>query len=76
MVSMGIPMGHFTHVFMDECGQAVEPETLIPLAGLFTPESENGGQIVLAGDPKQLGPVLRSPIACKVGLPNCTPVAV
>ena len=28
----------------------------------------NHGQLILAGDPKQLGPVLRSPIALKFGL--------
>lgn len=27
-----------------------------------------GGQLVLAGDPRQLGPVLRSPLALKHGL--------
>ncbi len=63
---MGFPLGHFTHVFMDESGQAVEPESLISLAGLFDPDCKDGGQIVLAGDPKQLSPILRSPIALKV----------
>ena len=28
----------------------------------------SGGQLVLAGDPKQLGPVIRSPISIKFGL--------
>ena len=28
----------------------------------------SGGQVVLAGDPKQLGPVLRSPISIEFGL--------
>ena len=51
---------------MDESGQATEPETLIPLAKLLDPASGKGGQIVMAGDLKQLGPVLRSPIAIKV----------
>lgn len=32
-------------------------------------ETDNpGGQLVLAGDPRQLGPVLRSPLAQKHGL--------
>ena len=63
---MGVPPNHFSHVFMDECGQALEPEALIPLAGLLDGGHANGGQLVLAGDPKQLGPVLRSSLAIKV----------
>ena len=59
-------MNHFTHIFMDECGQAMEPECLIPIAGLLNPENISGGQFVMAGDPKQLGPVLRSPVAIEV----------
>ncbi|XP_065129006.1 RNA helicase Mov10l1 [Paramisgurnus dabryanus] len=64
MYQIGLRDGHFTHVFLDEAGQATEPETLIPL-GLL---SEGGGQIVLAGDPKQLGPVIKSKIASAFGL--------
>lgn len=33
--------------------------------GLFSPKE---GQVVLAGDPKQLGPILRSPLAIQYGL--------
>lgn len=65
LVSVGIPVGHFTYVFVDEGGQAVEPECVIAIAGLLSPEN---GQLVLAGDPKQLGPVLRSPLALQYGL--------
>ncbi|XP_044207549.1 putative helicase mov-10-B.1 isoform X1 [Thunnus albacares] len=65
LVTGNIPTGHFTHVFVDEAGHAVEPECLIPLAGLLHAES---GQVVLAGDPKQLGPILRSPFALKYGM--------
>uniref|UniRef100_A0A663NB33 RNA helicase n=1 Tax=Athene cunicularia TaxID=194338 RepID=A0A663NB33_ATHCN len=59
-----IRLGHFTHVILDEAGQASEPESLIPI-GLI---SEANGQIVLVGDPKQLGPVIKSKIALSFGL--------
>ncbi|XP_025071153.1 RNA helicase Mov10l1 isoform X2 [Alligator sinensis] len=61
---IGIRCGHFTHAFVDEAGQATEPECLIPL-GLI---SEVNGQIVLAGDPMQLGPVIKSRLAVAYGL--------
>lgn len=60
--------GHFTHVFIDEAGHATEPETVIPLANLLDIDMANGGQLVLAGDPKQLGPVIRSSKASLGGL--------
>jgi putative helicase MOV10L1 len=56
--------GHFTHAFVDESGQATEPECLVAL-GLV---ANAGGQTVLAGDPMQLGPVLRSKYCVKHGL--------
>ncbi|XP_010126303.1 PREDICTED: putative helicase Mov10l1, partial [Chlamydotis macqueenii] len=59
-----IRLGHFTHVILDEAGQASEPESLIPV-GLI---SEANGQVVLVGDPKQLGPVIKSKIALTFGL--------
>ncbi|PSN57275.1 hypothetical protein C0J52_02562 [Blattella germanica] len=42
LVSGGIPAGHFSHLFIDESGQALEPETVIPLAGMLTSEREKG----------------------------------
>lgn len=94
LVSGGISESHFTHVFVDEAGHAVETECLVPLAGkenklmmfslmvmsLFYVLVDDHcvwnkgllnaktGQVVLAGDPKQLGPILRSPFASKYGL--------
>uniref|UniRef100_A0A2I3S9F5 RNA helicase n=1 Tax=Pan troglodytes TaxID=9598 RepID=A0A2I3S9F5_PANTR len=61
---IGVRVGHFTHVFVDEAGQASEPECLIPL-GLM---SDISSQIVLAGDPMQLGPVIKSRLAMAYGL--------
>ncbi|OXB73648.1 UNVERIFIED_CONTAM: hypothetical protein H355_017070 [Colinus virginianus] len=72
LVSANFPPGYFSHVFIDECGHAVEPESVVAIAGLLTamdPDTNpKGGQLVLAGDPKQLGPVLRSPLAAQHGL--------
>ena len=40
--------GFFTHLFIDEAGQATEPECLIPMT-MMGPK----GHIALAGDPHQ-----------------------
>lgn len=62
--NMGFPRGHFTHVFVDEAGQATEPEILVPLNFVHT----DYGQVILAGDPMQLGPVVQSKFAEQFGL--------
>ena len=59
---MGIEESRFSHVFIDEAGHGMEPECLVAIADLLG----TTGQLVLAGDPKQLGPVLKSPVAVKV----------
>lgn len=33
LVSAAFPPGHFSHVFIDECGHAVEPESVTAVAG-------------------------------------------
>uniref|UniRef100_A0A8C1QWD1 RNA helicase n=1 Tax=Cyprinus carpio TaxID=7962 RepID=A0A8C1QWD1_CYPCA len=65
LVTGGFPVDHFSHIFVDEAGHAIESETIISVAGLLNAET---GQLVLAGDPKQLGPILRSPLAINHGL--------
>ncbi|KAF5285039.1 hypothetical protein FQR65_LT02351 [Abscondita terminalis] len=63
LVNGGVPPGHFSYVFIDESGQATESETLIPIAGILSNAAQPGtidGQIVLAGDPQQLGPIIHS----------------
>ncbi|XP_064482229.1 putative helicase MOV-10 isoform X2 [Ornithodoros turicata] len=62
MFGLGLSGGHFSHAFVDEAGQLTEPECLIPLV------LAQGGQVVLCGDSLQLGPVVRSRIACDGGL--------
>lgn len=56
--------GHFSHIFLDEAGQGMEPEALVAVANIKSPDTV----VVLAGDHQQLGPVIRSPIAQKFGL--------
>ena len=65
LYKIGVTEGHFTHCFVDEAGETTEPEAMIPI-GLMASSSK--GQIILAGDPKQLGPVLQSPEAKIYGL--------
>ncbi|XP_004347823.1 hypothetical protein CAOG_03998 [Capsaspora owczarzaki ATCC 30864] len=64
LVSIGLEQTHFSHVFVDEAGQAMEPETLVP--ALFAVHSR--GLLVLAGDHCQLGASVRSAFAMRHGL--------
>jgi helicase MOV-10 len=61
---------HFTHVFIDECGQALEPAILVPITGLLheAMDDQLGGHVILAGDPMQLGPICSSIKAEHFGL--------
>uniref|UniRef100_A0A3P9KNL3 RNA helicase n=1 Tax=Oryzias latipes TaxID=8090 RepID=A0A3P9KNL3_ORYLA len=65
LVTGGIPPKHYTYIFVDEAGQATETESMIPIAGLC---DRSTCQVVLAGDPKQLGPVVISKTAEYHGL--------
>lgn len=51
------------YVFVDEAAQATEPETAIA-ASLMS----SGKQLILAGDPMQLGPICGSKVAEKYNL--------
>jgi len=63
LYNMGFPRGHFSHVLVDEAGQATEPEIMIPLNFIHS----DHGQVILAGDPMQLGPVVQSKLATYFG---------
>lgn len=53
----------FDWILVDESGHAHIPESLLPIAKV-----KSDGQVVLAGDPKQLGPVIKNHEAQRLGL--------
>ncbi|KAF9260599.1 P-loop containing nucleoside triphosphate hydrolase protein [Marasmius fiardii PR-910] len=61
---IGIPRGHYSHIFVDEAGQATEPEVMVSIKNM----ADNDTNVILCGDPKQLGPIIRSTIAQQLGL--------
>jgi helicase MOV-10 len=61
---IGMSRGHFSHIFVDEAGQATEPEVMIAVKTMCDRETN----VVLSGDPRQLGPIIRSTFAQKLGL--------
>ncbi|KAF5738652.1 RNA helicase SDE3 family protein [Tripterygium wilfordii] len=60
----GVERGHFSHIFLDEAGQASEPESMISIGNFCRRKTV----VVLAGDPMQLGPVVFSRHAETYGL--------
>uniref|UniRef100_A0A1B0EWW7 C2H2-type domain-containing protein n=1 Tax=Phlebotomus papatasi TaxID=29031 RepID=A0A1B0EWW7_PHLPP len=63
LVQARIDTKHFSHVFIDESGCCTETQTIVPIVGVIANEHNIHGQIILAGDHKQLGPVLTSSLA-------------
>jgi helicase MOV-10 len=61
---IGLLRGHFTHIFIDEAGQASEPECLVAITNVLG----DATNVILSGDPCQLGPIIQSPIAVEYGL--------
>lgn len=64
----GLKRGHFTHIVIDEAGHATEPEAFAVFASLVSDKAPGATQLVLSGDPCQLGPMIRSPAAQQHGL--------
>lgn len=61
---IGMERGHFGYIFVDEAGQATEPEVMIAVKTM----ADNATRVILSGDHKQLGPIIRSNVARAMGL--------
>ena len=61
---LNVPVGHFSHIIIDEASQAEEPLVMIPIMTF----SNSYTNIILAGDPNELGPIIKSPTAARSGL--------
>ena len=62
--------GYFSHIFVDEGGQALEAEAIMPLA-LATPTT----CVVMAGDYMQMGPKVSAVLTSSeinTHVPTCT----
>ena len=62
LMALNLKKDHFSYIFIDEASQCVELESLIPFA-LASSQNKRGegmlhAQIIIAGDPYQLGPVI------------------
>ncbi|XP_053685734.1 putative helicase MOV-10 [Sabethes cyaneus] len=68
LVQFDVPRNLFKYVFIDECGSSSEPAALVAIAGLVSSRKKINACVVVAGDPYQLGPVIRSELADKMGL--------
>ncbi|XP_024941215.1 putative helicase MOV-10 [Cephus cinctus] len=64
LLSLKLWESHFAYVFIDEAGQATEVESLIPLCLMSSKDDGHigklQGQLIMSGDPQQLGPVIVS----------------
>ncbi|CAG9809492.1 unnamed protein product [Chironomus riparius] len=68
IINAGYPADHFDYIFIDEAGFVSEPESYIPLSGLGLSKKGVHAQVVLAGDHKQLRPVVTNSFAKDMGL--------
>ncbi|XP_043249748.1 putative helicase mov-10-B.1 [Colletes gigas] len=63
LVKLNLKSDHFSYIFIDEASQSIELESLIPFTLTSTQNETCTGtlhaQIIIAGDPHQLGPVIR-----------------
>lgn len=56
----GLTASHFDFVFIDECASSAEPYVVIPISNSMKKGTQFTPTIVLLGDPKQLGQIMRT----------------
>uniref|UniRef100_A0A182JH76 Uncharacterized protein n=1 Tax=Anopheles atroparvus TaxID=41427 RepID=A0A182JH76_ANOAO len=59
LLQLGVKTSMYDYIFIDECGSSKELSALVPIGSVGTDEKNKKLQasVILAGDPKQLGPV-------------------
>ncbi len=62
--ALDVPVGHFNYIVIDEAAQTEEPLAMIPIMGFSNAHTN----VILVGDPNQLGPIIKSPTVVKAGL--------
>jgi len=62
--TLNVPRGHFSHIVIDEAAQAEEPLAMIPIMTFANADTN----VILAGDPNQFSPAIKSRIASSAGL--------
>ena len=63
LFAVGVPEQHFTHLFVDESGHTTEADLMVALQS-----APNVKHMMLAGDHKQLGAVVRAPPCIEAGM--------
>ncbi|XP_050079574.1 putative helicase MOV-10 [Anopheles maculipalpis] len=63
LLQLNVGRSMYDYIFIDECGSCKELSALVPIAcvGTDTAKGKLHASVVLAGDPKQLGPVTLMP---------------
>lgn len=56
----GLGSSHFDYIFIDECASSAEPYVNIPISLAISAKEKFRASLVLLGDPKQLGQIMRT----------------
>lgn len=63
-----VSKGYFDVIGIDEAGHATEPEVIGVVSTLMKCRGKDVGQLIMAGDPRQLGPIVTSAVCKEFGM--------